>query len=205
MRRQRGTSTISRFKTSPLSVGKELLKRMDKPSRKQELHEWLNKEIAREIESSGACDVPALVNRAAEHFEKKASFMKELVAEILRPAAYQSARQIIKTTRKEEAVELGGEVVARSEFEQRAQSRFERWIENIERGRDVRVLDMSKEDCVEARRNRLQRADHESELADLFGTLGAGLKKSQKVGDVFTADEIEAIYQRIKDNRGEAA
>lgn len=178
---------------------------MDKATRKQELHEWLDKEIAREIESSGACDVPTVVNRAAEHFSKKPTFMKELVVEILRPAAYQAARQIISITRQEPAVELGGEVVARSEFEQRAQSRFERWIENIERGRDVRVMDMGRDDCLTASATRFQKARHESDLGNLFKTLGDALKDGQSVKDVFTPDEVEAIYQRIRSNRGEAA
>lgn len=178
---------------------------MDKQSRKQELQEWLSKEIAREVEANGSCDVPATVSRAANYFSKKPTFMKELVVEILHPQAYQYARQIIKSTRREDAVELGGEVVARSEFEQRARSRFERWIENIERGRDVRVMDMSKEDCLTASINRRQRARHEDGLADLFGTLGKGLKSSESVKDVFTPEEVEDIYQRIRDNRGEAA
>lgn len=175
---------------------------MDKQSRKQQMRDWLNERIAAAIEKEGAVDTREVVNALVDFFSEKPIFMRELIEETFRPIAYQEARNVIRATRQEDTVDLGEEVVPRSEFERRAKNRFARWIENIKPGRDVRVMDMGAEDCRFASQNHAGRAAHEWDLSELFGQLGQSLQEAQVVNDVFSEQEVEKMYTQIKERRG---
>lgn len=167
------------------------------PRRKQ-VKEALAERITESIKRSGSVDIPEVVHDTISHFEQDENFLRELVYEIFYPDGYQQARKIIAQTRNEAAVTHGDEVVARSEFEERAATRFERWVVNVAPHRDVLFMKMEREDLIQWRAKNDNLASHYEINVGLADRLLKPLKEGQKVEEVFTAEEIEGIYQEVK-------
>lgn len=176
---------------------------IEQGSARKEMRGWIRERIEGEIEERGAVDTPGVVDEACDRFLDDQDFVRALVHEIFRPAAYQDARQIISQTRHEHAVTLGDEVVAGSEFERRVASRMERWVENVGRHRDVRVLDMEHEDVMQAGWKRDKRSLSESALAQFFFYLGEHVPPGGgRVRDHFSAEELDMLYDKFRQQHG---
>lgn len=155
-----------------------------------------------EIEGEASIVLPQLADRIAEMVLSDEELMSGLLAEIIRPYVYEQGKRIFAQTRNERVVELGDEVVARSKFEARARvvsSRFERWMEHAD-GRYVNFMEMRKADLEEAARQRKARASTEMAVVEFELQLARKLKKGEKVGDRFTPEQLDAMWEDTNPN-----
>jgi hypothetical protein len=164
-------------------------------SYKQQLREIL----LEEIEGESSVNLPELANRVADIVRANEELASGLIAEVVRPYVYQQGTQIFAQTRGEPIVELGDEVVGRSEFEARAKtlsSRFARWMEHAN-GRYVNFMEMTKADLEDAARQRKTRATTELKIAEFQLYVSRTLKKkSEKVGDRYTPSEVDEMWTK---------
>jgi hypothetical protein len=161
---------------------------------KQQLKDILLDEIGDEF----SINLPQLANRVAEIVRADEELSANLIDEIVRPYVYEQGVQIFARTRNEAVLELGDEVVGRSEFEARAKvltSRFERWMEHAG-GRYVNFMEMRRADLEEAAGQRKKRATTELKVAEFELYLARSLKGEEKVGDRYTPDELEEMWAK---------
>jgi hypothetical protein len=163
----------------------------DKSARTQ-LREWLDNEIAHADEVK----LPDLANTALEHFSRDTRFLRDFLKENLRDVLYLEAQRFIATTRNH--VLLGSTITTRSGFQAtaRRKSVFENWFEHVN-DRHIHVLDMSKTDLLAASTERRERGEREITLANLWRSLADKLDPKQHVRDVFTAEEIETVFNQL--------
>lgn len=159
---------------------------------------WITERVQEQLDEHGAADVPEAVDAAIDHFGQNQDFVRSLMHEIFRPAAYQASRQAIAATRGGNPVTLGNKVMSREEFERRAKHRFERWVVNVKSHRDVQFMDLERSE-LELWRNRNER------LAKTFGgyvrlcdRLMEQMGDGERVSDLFTPEEVEEIYQEVQ-------
>jgi hypothetical protein len=163
-------------------------------SYKQRLREIL----LEEIEGESSVNLPQLANRVADIVRADEELASGLIAEVVRPYVYEQGVQLFAKTRNESVIELGDEVLGRSEFEARARtlsSRFERWMEHAD-GRYVNFMEMRKADLEEAARQRRSRATTELKVAQFELYLARNLQGDEKVGDRYTPDELDEMWAK---------
>lgn len=160
--------------------------------------EQLKALLLAEIEGEASVNLPQLANRIVDSVVDDEEFVRGLVEEAVRPFVYEVGKRLMAQTRGEPVIELGDEVVARSEFEARAKtvsSKFERWMEHAD-GRYVNFMEMRKADLVEAARQREARASTELAIAQFEKMLASKLKKSEKVGERFTPGQLDEMWAK---------
>lgn len=176
---------------------------MVEKSTRQQVAEW----VRAQMEGQEAVSLPDLVNDAVAHFEPQRSFVRQFLAESLRPIIYDLASTVAKQSRRNFVV-AGDELVTREELTERSNkraSRWESWLEHVG-GKHVRLLDMTREELILAADIRRGRADSELRIAHLWDALAAKLEGGQRVRDRFTPAEIETMRRLMNERaKGEAA
>lgn len=157
---------------------------------------WINEQIKGQSE----VNVPEIAKGVIEHFKGDEEFIAAFFDEMLYPIAYDTVIDVVKRTRgAANVVQLGDEMVGRDEVKQRGKrlsSRWNSWLEHVG-DKHVRLMDMTKTDCVAAKILRTDRGEHELRIAALFDALAVRLEDSQKVKDAFTPQEIEKIWKSL--------
>jgi hypothetical protein len=165
---------------------------------KRSYKQQLRNILLEEIEGESSVNLPQLANRVADIVRADEELAAGLIAEVVRPYVYEQGVQLFARTRNESVIELGDEVVGRSEFEARAKtlsSRFERWMEHAD-GRYINFMEMRKADLEEAARQRRTRATTELKVAQFELYLARSLKGEEKVGDRYTPDELDEMWTK---------
>lgn len=170
-------------------------------STRARLSEWVRAELG----TADEVQIPALTERAMQHFIKDKGFVAALFRENVRSLIYEVVQTVVSNSRGE-LVQLGDEVVDSQEFKARARRRstFESWLEHVG-DRHVRVLDMTREDLLVAAKERTDRGNHELELARLWRAMARKLEGGQQVREVFTAAEIESLRASLIKGKKESA
>lgn len=151
-----------------------------------------------EIDGEPSVNLPQLANRVVNSVIEDEEFVRDLVEQAVRPFVYNMGKRLMAKTRGESVIELGDEIVGRSEFEARARvvtHKFEYWMEHSD-GRYVNFMEMRKEDLLEAARQREARASTELAIAQFEKMLASKLKKSEKVGERFTPSQLDEMWAK---------
>lgn len=166
--------------------------KVDAKSYRTQLREWIDNEIA----TSDQIKLPDLVNSAVNHFESDNRFVREFMRENLRDVIYEEAQRFVSLTRSH--VQLGDMVTSRGQFKTlaRHKSPFQTWLEHVG-DHHVLVLDMTKSDLILAAQERQKRGEHEIAIASLWRAMAERLSAAQRVREVFTPDEIEAMFHQL--------
>lgn len=152
--------------------------------------------IEETVGTGGEVQVPVVAAQITETLKADRQFVEAYAAESLPSMVYEEVRRYlaysrgITTSIKEE---FDAKV---EEGERRFKARFSDWMEHTG-DRHVHLMDMTKADLRTAISERTTRGNREFTLAALWGQLDKGLKKDQRVGDKFTPEQIDGLYQNI--------
>lgn len=142
-------------------------------------------------------NIPMLADLALEEFQNDVEFTTAFFEERFRAMVYTVLAQEVGRTRRVRTDQVAERLEAATRL--RVRSRWEHWLEwNGTTHR--RLMDMTKADLNSAISLRLGRAESEYVIARTFRELAGALRGGQQVKDAWTAEEIEAIFQR---ERGE--
>ena len=165
-------------------------------SPRNELRAWLRDATADESE----IHVPSLTNSALSWLEsrKNKALRAALADQLLRQAVYQEAAKVVGWARTRP---LNGDTpLTEEEFEEkttRFANRFLLWREHVG-DKHIRLMKFDREHLLTAALIRERSGQHDLVLARLWREMADGMEGGQTVEDRFTAEEIEAIYQRVK-------
>lgn len=161
-------------------------------SSRAQLKEWIAKRIAGEDEVI----LPDLVQECIVHFSKDSAFIQSLFKEALRELVYTYGMHVIKNSHSLIPVGEGG--ISREEITKRSRkhSVFANWLEHAG-DRHVRLLEMTREQLLEAAQERRNRGNHEIRLAVLWETLAQQLEGGQRVSSKFTTEDIDVMAEQL--------
>lgn len=169
---------------------------MNEVSRRRQLREWLKEEL----EYTDSVCLPEITDQAVEHFISDPSFMRGALRDVLRPMINDMAQRILHRTRHGGAILLGDEVVARSEFDQRAQvfaSRFSSWMEHAG-DRYVNFMLLTREQLRKSVQARMKRLKTEAHIVRFQKEVLDELRPGQQVKERFGAQELEDLWERTQ-------
>jgi hypothetical protein len=126
-------------------------------------------------------------------------WVEDMLDESLNPVLYDLATNAVHGTRQGIFLVVGDEIMRRDEFRRRARGQASRWMGWMEHVGDrfIRLGDMTRRDLLLAAQERRRRADREYKIADLWEKLAAGLAEEQRVGEVYTIDQIQEVAEAI--------
>lgn len=172
------------------------------PSIRLRLRQW----IATEIEGVAEVELPELARRALKTVLADPDALEAAVRDLLQPLVYEQVQQVVASTRGVPPWETDPSSVTRTETLTRPVRRGRRtwthWLEHAG-ARHVLLLEMTARDLELAEVERRKRGAIETGLADLWRELRVKMGPEQKVKDVWTVEEIEAVRQRLS-TRGPA-
>lgn len=159
--------------------------------------------VRAQIEEEPTFKIPDLADRVVEEVQKSPAYLKALLKSELRPMIGEMVKNIVRESRGG-LVEAGDEVIDRAEFAARSKisfaQRFSDWYEHVG-DRHIALLDMTREELVEAAGERRQRANTELEIAELWERLASQLTPEQKLGAKFSTEQIAALARQIRKER----
>lgn len=161
---------------------------------RSELRAWLRDAI----KDAEEVHLPSLTESAMSWFGTQDGLREALSEQLLRQAVYQEAQGVVGLARSRTM--HNGEALTEEEFEKkrsRFATRFLSWYEHVG-DKHVRLMDADRTYLLAAAKLRRDRGVHELHLAVLFEEMADGLEGGQKVADRFSAEEIEAMFQRAK-------
>lgn len=181
----------------------------DLPEKQPTARAQLRTFIRGEIKGKSEVELVKVTNRAVRFVAKDKALLKAVLLELLRPMVYEEARLLIADSRNFDKVadapttnlvQLGDEVVSRGVLKKRAASVGKRWLTFMEHAgsRYLLVMDMTDDDLALAEAERRNRGDVEHGYADLWAKLRTRMERGQRVRDVWSAEEIEAVRQSLK-------
>lgn len=155
------------------------------------------------IASSGELKMTMVAHQIMDHFQASRSGDWERFKD---ERAYQSIYEIVvaafgKTRKEGDAVIVGETLLKTGEVERSARKLSQRWAnwrEHVD-GLEINLLTMTKQDLLKAAAIRRQRAGVELVRASLWETLAEQMTDAQVVGDCYSADDIETIYQGMNE------
>lgn len=158
------------------------------------------------IDGAGTVDYPAVARSVAEKLKADAAFVAAFTEEMLYPAVYDEVQRVAAETRKrmpDAYFATASGMIGKSVFRNQAKA-FGRqfrirddFVEHVEPGRNVRLMEMTRSDLAVAARNRYRSASIEAVYGDLWSQLASRLTGSEKVGSAWNLDEINQLYDRI--------
>lgn len=169
-----------------------------------QLAQW----IRAEIDGKSTVELPALADAAVEAFATDQQFVRDFMAEMMRPMVYEVAKQVMKSTRpKGDIIDLGDKLMERSEFKEQSKKAGARWRTWLEHSgtKHIRLMEMTRADLKAAADERRKRGDAEYELANLWDALAERLEGNERVSERFTADEIERVRASITNTEAKVA
>lgn len=177
----------------------------DELKAREVLREWFRTRIA----SQERFSLPELVTEAIEHFGEDARFLRALFQESLRMIVYDIGSGVVKGTRDVllfkdgEAVNLARTTPGEAKQE-RSRSVFATWVEHAGENH-VRLLDMNKQELLQAAQERFRRAQEENTRGSFLMELRKGLKGSkERVRDRYQETDLEKLWGRLT-SKDEAA
>lgn len=163
-------------------------------SAKSQLRQW----VREQLELQDEIVLPDLSREAARVFGKDPEFVHQLMEDTLPELIYEIVSRVLRETR-DDRILLGDTITTREGVDVRARrhSVFLNWYEHIERGH-VKLMEMTREDLLEAAKEREERGQHELGIARLWRTIAEQLEGGQKVSTRFTSEEIERLQEGLK-------
>jgi hypothetical protein len=137
------------------------------------------------VEGRPEISLVEVANDARARLEADPQFVAAFLSEYLPSAVYDVVQRMVAEQRQPKYRRKGEEV---------RRSRFMDWYEHAG-DRNVRVLDMTREDLRLAAEEREMRGATEYRIAALWRRIAGKLKSGQTVGDRYTAEEIESMYE----------
>lgn len=156
-----------------------------------EVRQWMKAQI----EGAGEVSLPELTNAALDRFAKDPAFLPRFFAETGRDVFYDIAQTVCASTRH--AVVLGDVVTSRESVAKKARTKWAAWLEHAG-DRHVHLLSMTREDLDLAIAERNQRIDHEVSVVSLLTELRKKVRANKTVADVFSVEEIDALYKKLQ-------
>jgi hypothetical protein len=137
------------------------------------------------IEGRPELSLVEVANDARVQLEADPQFVAAFLSEYLPSAVYDVVQRLVAEQRQPKYRRKGESI---------RPSRFYEWYEHAG-DRNIRVLDMTRDDLRLAAEEREQRGATELRLARFWRSLASKLKSGQTVGDRYTAEQIEAMYE----------
>lgn len=143
--------------------------------------------------------LPELLDDAVEFVQANKRLNAALLRELLRDTVYGQVQRTVATTRPDLML-LGEDLVGREDLIEAAAIRWGRWFEHT-RTKHVIALEMTRTDCLEAAAQRLLAAERHLALGRLWRSVASDLDEDERVGQRFTAQELEVRLQQIQATR----
>lgn len=165
------------------------------PNSRVALRQW----IKGQVETGDEFRMPDIAKAAVAEFEGDDEFCRQFVRDHLYSVAYDAVQMTVALTRGKGFKRVGDLLVNQQGIEERRKqlrSRWASWLEHS-RGRTIRLPQMTRLDLIEAARERRGRAAEEVNRARFLEELAAKLEDGQTVGDRFSTDDIQVLWEAI--------
>ena len=162
---------------------------------RQTIRAWWREQLA----DAEGIDLPAATDRGALALRQDPDFRERFLDECLRPMVYEIGLALISRerggaapgTRKLSAKQIAARIEEDAE-------RWSRWLEHDPTtGRHVPFLALTKEQAIAAAVERERRAGGDLRRAALLRLAAGRLEPGQAVGDVWTAEELAVMEERL--------
>lgn len=143
--------------------------------------------------------IAEVAKKALAHFKRDKEFMSTFADYSLELLV----KTIVGNTVRNTHIPMGEELLTREAIDNRAKSMpaFNKWLEHAG-DRHVIYMEMNRDDLLQAALEREGQGLTQLAIAKLNRTVAKKLGLEQRVKDVFTPEEIEALYKGIMDNKG---
>lgn len=150
------------------------------------------------LERDGFVRLPDLTVETQHELNRDPDLLNAFVAESLHTIVYETAQSVAANTRN---VILGDEVVNAAQVKTRANKLQRKWLMRLEHvgDRHIRLGDMTAPELIAAASERRSRALTEVRIARLQELLAVQLSEGQKVSDRFRENEIEKLFETVKE------
>lgn len=172
---------------------------MTERTAREKLHAW----IENKIRDAGSFKISDLADDAVAELGADSRFYKAFTREFFRQAIADEIREYTRMGR-DKLAKIGSLHFDPERMDEAGDSivdkiwgRWHRVYENVD-GRQLRVLDMKKDDLTAAIANRNKHADAHAKWAQFFGELRKSVG-SNAVRDRFSAEELDGVWERISD------
>lgn len=177
----------------------EPVKRVDptKADPSQKTTRVVDNRIRDALKEGERVDVPELTDKTIKWLVKDKAFVNQFIRETLRPLVYSRILRVISGTRGLHVV--GNAVLDDETIEERSRkivSKFVTWYEHAG-GSSIRLMRMNETELRTAADERFKRGRTEMLYGKLWLKLAERLEADQVVEDVWSAEEIEALSQKI--------
>ena len=168
----------------------------DKIARQRALEWWRER-----TQSGKEVDIKALSHVAAAELMKEPDFCASFLSDFLQPTMYELGLRVASSTRASLRTTAGLRKQVEEDAERDAR-KWERWLEyDPELHVHVPLLNMTREQAVQAASYRREIAQENEHEARWFDLIVKGMRPGQQIGDVYTDDELQELRDRIKPTR----
>ena len=188
----------------------------DMPTRTDTVVAWCHEQAAARLNAGQGVPLPELTSEAIRHFRSEPAFIDDLLVELLRPAVYRVLQQTVAESRKPHRMTNAPPDMSRQDRLALARARrWDTWLERV-RLHDTSattispnavirlawghrlLMDLTKADLLEAASERLRQVETSARCARLFEQMAGHMDDGQRVRDVFSAAQIERLYETIQ-------
>lgn len=172
------------------------------------LRQWIREEVA----EMDVVDEGVLIEKIIKVFSKREGFWEGLVAQQLRTVLKDMVGSVLGSVRHGVSSHLAnvvsfrdGKTMSRKDLKDKARSSsaFAAWRERVGVGVTVKLTAMTKTDIKAACELRTGWAEGNLRVVRWLEKLAENLKDGQKVEDVWTLEEIRAMWEEVNGSGGE--
>ena len=154
--------------------------------------------IRNRIDGENVVHLPDLAKEAGEHFGSDNGFVNRFFRQQFGTIFYEMVQSTVARTRSMHLM-LGDDIVSQDEIRDRSMrlsAKWSNWLEHVG-DRHIRLLSMSADHLYMAAQERRERAAIDIQRAELLEALAKQLEPGETVGDRFSDDDIERIWQHV--------
>lgn len=169
---------------------------------RSQLYTWARGLVQEYIEKGEGFERGDLVAQGVDHFADKEPFMQALLRSTLDEVLQGIIADVTRSTRSGASrggLAVGGQVISREHFERivakKLSARARVWAKFLENvgGKQVPLLEMTKEELLAAAKQRREQAGIETGYARLWEALAKDLGENERVRDRY---DLEAIQRK---------
>lgn len=172
-----------------------------------EAYAVIRKWVKVEMDGDEPVNIPALCDAGADYFIEKPDIVRAVYRPAMRELIARFARDEAHASRNgsKPKVVVGDDVVTRGELRGRGEKlacRWERWLEHAGM-QHLRLRKMCREEVLIALSERRKRVNTELVTIGFLGDVVEALKPGEVVGERFSDEELERLYQSAEERMKE--
>lgn len=164
------------------------------------------------IEGLDEFKLPDLTDEILADVKADAALLTAFVDQEVRRMVYLVGQEMLSQWRRakerdgEEVIQAGASLVTRRALQRKAFARRLDWLRHYEQAgdRQVRLMVMTRADCLLAAEARTKRIETESQYVRFLKTVARSLSGGEKIEDKFSTTQLQAIFEQCDPKRRKA-